>query len=390
MLGASLACARAASNVLGLPLYNYVGGCNAKTLPVPMMNVLNGGAHAKHSNVDIQEFMILPVGAPTFAEALRWCSEVFHTLKNVVPASGVGDEGGYAPNLASDEDALKAMTENYGSGYGSSGDGGSRQWFLGCTINVGTYAACLSDCSATYGASDGTFDVYAADQSAEQETFLGTDVVGLAAEPTFTGLKGEGNTTTVNSDGFGFLCHGPSDIYVTDGTVVNSDEAAFLIKASGAHIVVDEKSELNSANGILYQMMDDDAITVGIDRSQGTGVFNTSYSEIEGWPSADGTVASAASPKYDYFTLEGTEASGNIYNGTGYSGCADALDVTLGEGAVLNGAIASTETIHANENYDTSMAGSFAALTAVVKCFYEFNRYKRIYGAHGAHGHLPD
>ena len=111
MLGASLACARAASNVLGLPLYNYVGGCNAKTLPVPMMNVLNGGAHAKHSNVDIQEFMILPVGAPTFAEALRWCSEVFHTLKNVVPASGVGDEGGYAPNLASDEDALKAMVE---------------------------------------------------------------------------------------------------------------------------------------------------------------------------------------------------------------------------------------------------------------------------------------
>jgi enolase len=111
MLGVSLACARAASNVLGLPLYNYVGGCNAKTLPVPMMNVLNGGAHAKHSNVDIQEFMILPVGAPSFAEALRWCSEVFHTLKNVVPASGVGDEGGYAPNLASDEDALKAMVE---------------------------------------------------------------------------------------------------------------------------------------------------------------------------------------------------------------------------------------------------------------------------------------
>jgi len=111
MLGTSLACARAASNVLGLPLYNYVGGCNAKTMPVPMMNVLNGGAHAKHSNVDIQEFMILPVGAPCFAEALRWCSEVFHTLKKIVPASGVGDEGGYAPNLASDEDALKAMVE---------------------------------------------------------------------------------------------------------------------------------------------------------------------------------------------------------------------------------------------------------------------------------------
>ena len=109
LLGASLACARAAANALGLPLYQYVGGCNAKTLPVPMMNVLNGGAHATGSNVDIQEFMIMPVGAPSFKEALRWCAEVFHTLKKVVPASGVGDEGGYAPNLDSDEDALKAL-----------------------------------------------------------------------------------------------------------------------------------------------------------------------------------------------------------------------------------------------------------------------------------------
>ena len=111
MLGASLACARAAANAIGLPLYQYVGGCNAKTLPVPMMNVLNGGAHATGSNVDIQEFMIMPVGAPSFKEALRMCAEVFHTLKKVVPASGVGDEGGYAPNLDSDEDALKALVE---------------------------------------------------------------------------------------------------------------------------------------------------------------------------------------------------------------------------------------------------------------------------------------
>ncbi len=109
ILGASLAVARAAANALGLPLYQYVGGVNAKTLPVPMMNVLNGGAHATGSNVDIQEFMIMPVGAPNFREALRWCAEVFHTLKKVVPASGVGDEGGYAPNLESDEDALKAL-----------------------------------------------------------------------------------------------------------------------------------------------------------------------------------------------------------------------------------------------------------------------------------------
>jgi len=111
LLGVSLACAKAAAEATGNSLYNYIGGVNAKTLPVPMMNVLNGGAHATGSNVDIQEFMIMPVGAESFREALRWCAEVFHALKKVVPASGVGDEGGYAPNLESDEDALKALVK---------------------------------------------------------------------------------------------------------------------------------------------------------------------------------------------------------------------------------------------------------------------------------------
>ena len=113
ILGVSLACARAAAEYLGTSLYNYIGGCNAKTLPVPMMNVLNGGAHASNS-VDIQEFMVMPVGATSWREALRMCAEVFHALKTVLkemgcPAAGVGDEGGYAPNLASDEDALRAL-----------------------------------------------------------------------------------------------------------------------------------------------------------------------------------------------------------------------------------------------------------------------------------------
>ena len=110
LLGVSLAAAKAASEYLGVSLYNYIGGVNAKTLPVPMMNVLNGGAHASNS-VDIQEFMIMPVSASSWSEALRMCAEVFHTLKKVVPSAGVGDEGGYAPDLASDEDALKALVE---------------------------------------------------------------------------------------------------------------------------------------------------------------------------------------------------------------------------------------------------------------------------------------
>ncbi len=108
ILGVSLAAAQASAASLGISLYRYIGGSNAVTLPVPMMNVLNGGAHATNS-VDIQEFMIMPVAAPTFREGLRMCTEVFHTLKSVVKSTGVGDEGGYAPDLAADEDALKAL-----------------------------------------------------------------------------------------------------------------------------------------------------------------------------------------------------------------------------------------------------------------------------------------
>ncbi len=108
ILAVSLACARAGATAAGLPLYRYLGGVHAHRLPVPMMNVLNGGAHAQNT-VDVQEFMIMPVGAPGFREGLRWCAEVFHALRKVVPASGVGDEGGYAPDLARDEDALIAL-----------------------------------------------------------------------------------------------------------------------------------------------------------------------------------------------------------------------------------------------------------------------------------------
>ena len=113
ILGVSLACAKAAAASLGLSLYRYIGGSNAKVLPVPMMNILNGGAHASN-NVDIQEFMIMPISAPSWKDALRRCTEVFHALKVVlkernIPVTGVGDEGGYAPMLKKDEDALAVI-----------------------------------------------------------------------------------------------------------------------------------------------------------------------------------------------------------------------------------------------------------------------------------------
>ncbi len=114
ILGVSLAAARAAAESTELTLYSYIGGANAHMLPVPMMNILNGGAHADN-NVDLQEFMVMPVGATTFADGLRWCAEIYHTLKKVLHdrglGTGVGDEGGFAPNLDSNEAALQIISE---------------------------------------------------------------------------------------------------------------------------------------------------------------------------------------------------------------------------------------------------------------------------------------
>ena len=114
ILAVSIASARAAANALAIPLYRFLGGVNGNRLPVPMMNILNGGAHAANT-VDVQEFMIMPVGAPSFKEALRWCAEVFHALAALLKSKGlatsVGDEGGFAPDLASDEEAIQYILD---------------------------------------------------------------------------------------------------------------------------------------------------------------------------------------------------------------------------------------------------------------------------------------
>lgn len=139
MLSVSLAAAKAAADALELPLFRYLGGTAARELPVPMMNILNGGAHAGN-NIDAQEFMVMPTGAPTFAEALRWCAEVFHSLKKVLSDKGlstaVGDEGGFAPDLDGDEEALSTIItaiENAGFKPGSqfmiAMDPASSEWY---------------------------------------------------------------------------------------------------------------------------------------------------------------------------------------------------------------------------------------------------------------------
>ena len=145
ILAVSLACADCASKALGIGLYQYIGGCNSYMTPVPMMNILNGGAHA-NNNVDIQEFMIMPVGTHSFRHALQMCSEVYHTLKKLLASQGktvsVGDEGGFAPSLETDEDALKLIcTSVENAGYKMNGDfmlaidAASSEW----VNNDGTY-----------------------------------------------------------------------------------------------------------------------------------------------------------------------------------------------------------------------------------------------------------
>jgi enolase len=147
ILAVSIACARAAAISYGLPLYRFIGGVNANKLPVPMMNILNGGAHAANT-VDVQEFMIMPVGAGDFKEGLRWCTEVFHVLGRILKsrgfATGVGDEGGYAPNVGSDEEAIELIIEaiveagySPGDDFVLAMDAASSEWKTG---QIGMYA----------------------------------------------------------------------------------------------------------------------------------------------------------------------------------------------------------------------------------------------------------
>ena len=164
ILGVSLATAQAAAESAGLPLYKYVGGPNAHVLPVPMMNILNGGAHAD-TNVDIQEFMIAPIGAPSFSDAVRSGAEVYHSLKAVLKkrglATGVGDEGGFAPELASNRAALDLIAEAVGAaGY-----------------QLGTDIVLALDVAATEFCTDGVYTFEGASKSAEEMTAYYAELV---------------------------------------------------------------------------------------------------------------------------------------------------------------------------------------------------------------------
>ena len=164
ILGASLAVAKAAADSAGLPLYRYVGGPNAYLLPVPMMNILNGGAHAD-SNVDVQEFMIAPIGAPTFAEALRTGAEVYHALKSVLKkkglSTGLGDEGGFAPNLESNRAALDLIGEAVSA----------------AGLSLGTDIALAMDVAASEFHDDGSYNFEGAKKTSDEMVAYYTELV---------------------------------------------------------------------------------------------------------------------------------------------------------------------------------------------------------------------
>lgn len=145
ILAVSIACARAAARAQGVPLFRFLGGASAVTMPVPMMNILNGGAHAAN-NVDVQEFMIMPVGAPSFSEGLRWCAEVYHTLASVLRQNrletAVGDEGGFAPDLAGEEEAISLILHAIeGAGYQP-----GRDFMLALDAAASEWKGCAGGC----------------------------------------------------------------------------------------------------------------------------------------------------------------------------------------------------------------------------------------------------
>lgn len=187
ILAVSIACARAAATAQGLPLYRYLGGVAGCRLPVPMMNILNGGAHAAN-NVDVQEFMIMPAGAPTFREGLRWCTEVFHALQSLLKGRGlatsVGDEGGFAPDLAGDEEAIQVILEAIekagytpGRDFVLAMDAASSEWKSG---EKGLYR--LPKCGKTYTSAElvehwkdltGKYPIYSLEDGLDEEDWEG-------------------------------------------------------------------------------------------------------------------------------------------------------------------------------------------------------------------------
>jgi enolase len=283
MLGVSLAVAKAAANALDLPLYRYIGGVNAKTLPVPMMNIINGGSHSD-APIAFQEFMIRPIGAPSFREGLRMGAEVFHSLKKVLHKRGlstaVGDEGGFAPKLDGTEDALNSIIEaikNAGYKPGRKEDGGDVSIAL--------------DCAASEFYSDGIYDYSkfegsngAKRNAAEQAEFLATLVANFPIDSIEDGMdEGDWDGWVALTDKLGDKCQlVGDDLFVTN--------VEYLKKGI----------ELGAANSILIKVNQIGTLTETLDaiemahRAGYTSVTSHRSGETEDSTIADISVATNA------------------------------------------------------------------------------------------------
>lgn len=260
------------------------------------------------------------------------------------------------------------FSTNYGSGYGTYIIGDAEGYFYGTTFNVGTYASILTGGKAVYASSkfDDPLDIYPLKQIPTGKTrtnFMGIqeEVYDVVKEdvPVFTGITGQGRITTINSDAFGFMSHNNGELVITDGTVVNTDNATFLIKAGDVKLTVENNSQLNTKDGIILQMIDNDDSIVGADFSQGAPNFNTDFYEKAGYPDIDYDVdVNTNGANTVTFNATDVYLEGNLYNGTGYFGgamdgglqAADKLEVILGKGTNLTGTISATSVIHVDEN----------------------------------------
>ncbi|MGB4661045.1 MAG: hypothetical protein WBI07_17875, partial [Mobilitalea sp.] len=251
---------------------------------------------------------------------------------------------------------------NYGSGYGTYIIGDAQEYFYGVTFNVGTYASILTGGDAVYASSnfDKDLNIYPLTQVPTGTTVVdfmgnkseGYDVVASVL-PAFSKIKGLGQNTVINSDAFGFMAHNSGSLTITDGTEVNTDNATFLMKSGDVDLTVNDKAVLNTKDGVILQMIDNDDSLVGADMSQGAPIFNHDFYEIAGYPGLDYiNVMTKENRNTINFSAEDVTLTGNLYNGTGYFGkqAADLLNVTLSSDASLTGAISATSVIHVDEN----------------------------------------
>ena len=256
--------------------------------------------------------------------------------------------------VGGEEDKKNPYHRTWGSGYGTYILGCDED-FRGVTINAGTYVGIAREGNAVYRSSKGNIRILSA----------------ATGEVVYEG-EGKGNPSVLNSDGFGIMAHDAAELTLTDGTVMNTENAAFLMRAGGVNIRVEDGARLNVKDGVLLQVIDDDDSTVGVDWGGEKELqFHTEFHEKEGWPSENGQITSQMpapdpsdmpppppgmeempEPQFDVrFIAADTELTGSLYNGSGYYGQpAKQLYVTLGKGAVLTGGISATETIHVDEN----------------------------------------